>query len=116
MLSIRRKFEGKRIFCAIDRLESLKIVPLKYWLERFLKRCPEWIGKVVLIQVGIQAFERGDDYTWTENEVRLWYKNKQHLAGTIEFPGNESRRCDYSSRIALLSYRRYLSDTDSGRS
>jgi hypothetical protein len=35
MLSIRRKFEGKRIFCAIDRLESLKIVPLKYWLERF---------------------------------------------------------------------------------
>jgi trehalose 6-phosphate synthase/phosphatase len=68
--SIRRKFEGKRIFCAIDRLESLKGIPLKILgLERFLKRCPEWIGKVVLIQVGIQAFERGDDYVRTENEV-----------------------------------------------
>ena len=68
--SIRNRFYGKTIFCAIDRLESLKGVPLKMLgIERFLKRCPEWIGKIVLIQVGISAYERGEDYTKTKNEV-----------------------------------------------
>ena len=68
--TIRNQFRGKVIFCAIDRMESLKGIPLKLLgLERFLTRCPEWVGKIVLIQVGISAFERGDDYFRTKAEV-----------------------------------------------
>eukprot|EP00429_Kryptoperidinium_foliaceum_P113938 CAMPEP_0176308644 /NCGR_PEP_ID=MMETSP0121_2-20121125/64655_1 /TAXON_ID=160619 /ORGANISM="Kryptoperidinium foliaceum, Strain CCMP 1326" /LENGTH=77 /DNA_ID=CAMNT_0017650493 /DNA_START=48 /DNA_END=278 /DNA_ORIENTATION=+ len=68
--SIRSRFFGRTIFCAIDRLESLKGIPLKLLaVERFLRRCPEWVGKVVLIQIGISAHERGDDYKRTRNEV-----------------------------------------------
>ena len=57
-MQIRNQFSGKVIFGAIDRLESLKGIPLKLvGLQRFLHRCPEWVGKIVLIQVGISAFE-----------------------------------------------------------
>lgn len=102
--SIRRKFEGKRIFCAIDRLESLKGIPLKMLgLERFLKRCPEWIGKVVLIQVGIQAFERGDDYLRTEREVAaLVQKINNVWPGTIEFQSCNESEMRLQQRMALL--------------
>jgi trehalose 6-phosphate synthase/phosphatase len=102
--SIRRKFEGKRIFCAIDRLESLKGIPLKILgLERFLKRCPEWIGKVMLIQVGIQAFERGDDYVRTENEVSALVQKINNIwPGTIEFQVCNESEMRLQQRMALL--------------
>jgi len=102
--SIRRKFEGKRIFCAIDRLESLKGIPLKMLgLERFLNRCPEWVGKVVLIQVGIQAFERGDDYVRTQNEVTaLVHRINNIWPGTIEFQVCNETEMRLQQRMALL--------------
>ena len=85
--SIRDRMQGKHIFCSIDRLESLKGIPLKLLgLERFLRRCPEWIGNVVLYQVGISAFERGEDYTLTKNEVvKLTDKINREWPGTVVF-------------------------------
>lgn len=51
-------------------MESLKGIPLKLLgLERFLQRCPEWVDRIVLVQVGISAVERGDDYVRTKSEV-----------------------------------------------
>ena len=101
---IRSQFQGKVIFAAIDRLESLKGIPLKLIaLERFLQRCPEWAGKIVLIQVGISAFERGDDYTATRNEViAMVTKINERWPNTIQFQECAESEMRLQQRMALL--------------
>jgi trehalose 6-phosphate synthase/phosphatase len=102
--SIRHQFHGKVIFCAIDRLESLKGIPLKMLgLERFLRRCPEWVGKIVLIQVGISAFERGDDYVKTKKEVfELVTRLNNIWPGTVHFQECSESEMRLQQRMALL--------------
>jgi trehalose-6-phosphate synthase len=102
--SIRNQFMGKIIFAAVDRLESLKGIPLKLLgLERFLQRCPEWAGKIVVIQVGISAFERGDDYTKTRNEVLSMVENiNQRWPGTVQFQECAESEMRLQQRMALL--------------
>lgn len=102
--SIRSQFTGKIIFCAIDRLESLKGIPLKMLgLERFLLRCPQYVGKVVLIQVGISAYERGDDYFKTKNEVLGLAANINKLwPGTVHFQEFSESQMRLEHRMALL--------------
>ena len=103
-LSIQNQFKGKIIFCAIDRLESLKGIPLKMLgLERFLRRCPEWVGKIALIQVGISAFERGDDYIKTRGEiVKMVEKINQVWPGTVQFEECSENKMRLQQRMALL--------------
>jgi trehalose 6-phosphate synthase/phosphatase len=103
-LSIRNQFGGKVIFCAIDRLESLKGIPLKLLgLDRFLRRCPEWVGKVVLIQVGISAFERGDDYLKTKKEVlAMVTKLNQTWPGVVQFQECRESEMRLQQRMALM--------------
>lgn len=102
--AIRNQFQGKHIWCAIDRLESLKGIPLKLLaLERFLKRCPEWIGKIVLVQVGISAFERGEDYHRTKHEVLQLVQNiNSAWPGTVQFQECRETEMKLHQRIALL--------------
>ena len=102
--AIRNRFQGKHIMCAIDRLESLKGIPLKLLaLERFLKRCPEWVGKIVLVQVGISAFERGDDYHRTKKEVLQLVQNINNAwPGTVQFQECRETEMKLHQRIALL--------------
>jgi glycosyltransferase involved in cell wall biosynthesis len=102
--SIRNRFFGKTIFCAVDRLESLKGIPLKLLgLERFLRRCPEWVGKLVLIQIGISAYERGDDYVKTKKEVvEMTNRINQIWPGTIEFQECAESEMRLQQRMALL--------------
>ena len=101
---IRRRVEGKHVCCAIDRLESLKGIPLKLLgLERFLARCPEWVGKIVLVQIGISAFERGDDYFRTKREVqRLVDKINSQWPETVQFQECTETEMGLQQRIALL--------------
>jgi len=101
---IRARHPGKTIFCSIDRLESLKGIPLKILaMERFLKRCPEWIGKIVLIQVGITAWERGDDYIKTRNEVVEQVQRVNAMwPGTIRFQEAPDWRMRLQQRMALM--------------
>mmetsp|Transcript_43788 Transcript_43788/g.64314 ORF Transcript_43788/g.64314 Transcript_43788/m.64314 type:complete len:1235 (+) Transcript_43788:138-3842(+) len=101
---IQNQFKGKVIFCAIDRLESLKGTPLKMLgIERFLHRCPEWIGKIVLLQVGISAFERGDDYFKTKSEVLQMVENiNGRWPGTIQFQECAESDMTLQQRMALL--------------
>lgn len=103
-MSIQNQFSGKTIFCAIDRLESLKGIPLKFLgLERFLRRCPQFVGKIVLIQVGISAFERGDDYLKTKNEViSMVNKINGAFPGTVQFQECRESEMRLHQRIALL--------------
>lgn len=103
-LNIQKQFKDKIIFCAIDRLESLKGIPLKMLgIERFLLRCPEWIGKIVLIQVGISAFERGDDYVKTRNEIKeIVSKINKKWPGTVQFEECTEEKMRLQQRMALL--------------
>jgi len=101
---IRQKHPGKTIFCSIDRLESLKGIPLKFLaMERFLKRCPEWVGKIVLIQVGITAWERGDDYIKTRNEVVEQVRRINAIwPGTIQFQEAPDWKMRLQQRMAIM--------------
>jgi trehalose 6-phosphate synthase/phosphatase len=103
-MKIRAQFFGKIIFCAIDRLESLKGIPLKLLgVERFLNRCPEWVGKIVLVQVGISAFERGEDYVRTRTEVlALVNRVNQKWPGTVQFQECSESEMRLQQRMALL--------------
>lgn len=92
------------MFCAIDRLESLKGIPLKLLgLERFLQRCPQWVGKLVLIQVGISAFERPDDFAKTKQEV-IDMVNRLNASwpGTVHFQECAESEMRLQQRMALL--------------
>merc|ERR1719356_1835586 len=85
-------------------MESLKGIPLKLIaLERFLQRCPQWAGKIVLVQVGISAFERGDDYTKTRNEViSMVTKINGRWSGTVQFQECAESEMRLQQRMALL--------------
>lgn len=102
--SIRRRHQGKTIFCGIDRLESLKGIPLKLLgLERFLKRRPDWVGKIELVQIGISAFERGEDYVKTLNEVNSLVQNiNNQWPGTVQFQECQESEMRLQQRMALL--------------
>ena len=101
---IRDQFRGKVIFAAVDRLESLKGIPLKLLgLERFLQRCPEWADKIVVVQVGISAFERGEDYTTTRDEVLSMVENiNRRWPGTVQFQECAESEMRLQQRMALL--------------
>jgi trehalose 6-phosphate synthase/phosphatase len=92
------------MFCGIDRLESLKGIPLKLLgIERFLRRRPEWVGKLVLIQVGISAFERGEDYFRTKMETnKLVNKINSTWPGTVQFQECAESDMGLQQRMALL--------------
>jgi trehalose 6-phosphate synthase/phosphatase len=68
---IKAKYGGRKVVCGIDRLERLKGVPVKMVaIERFFRSHPEWIDKVVFIEIGVTASERGLDYMQTKELVR----------------------------------------------
>jgi len=102
--SIRKQHEGKVIFCAIDRIESLKGISLKLLgLQRFLERCPEWVNKIVLLQFGISAFERGDDYTRTKNELtRISAKINSTWPGTVRFVECKESEMRMHHRMSIM--------------
>ncbi|KAI9886578.1 MAG: Fe(2+) transporter [Watsoniomyces obsoletus] len=57
--ALERKFQGVKLMVGVDRLDYIKGVPQKlHALEVFLTEHPEWIGKLVLVQVAVPS--RGD--------------------------------------------------------
>ena len=57
--TLERKFQGVKLMVGVDRLDYIKGVPQKlHALEVFLTEHPEWIGKLVLVQVAVPS--RGD--------------------------------------------------------
>ena len=56
---LKEKFKGVKLMVGVDRLDYIKGVPQKlHALEVFLTDHPEWVGKVVLVQVAVPS--RGD--------------------------------------------------------
>merc|ERR1711871_640136 len=83
----KRRWPGKIIFAALDRLERLKGIPLKlFGIERFLECNPQWKGKLAFPIIGISAKERQDDYVQTLYDTKLLVDriNKRH--GTPDDP------------------------------
>lgn len=61
--ALKRKFEGVKLIVGVDRLDYIKGVPQKlHALEVFLTEHPEWIGKVVLVQVAVPSREDVEEY------------------------------------------------------
>jgi len=56
---LERKFDGVKVIIGVDRLDYIKGVQQKlHAFETFLERYPDWIGKVVLVQIAVPS--RGD--------------------------------------------------------
>jgi trehalose 6-phosphate synthase len=61
--TLERKFQGVKIMVGVDRLDYIKGVPQKlHALEVFLTEHPEWIGKLVLVQVAVPSRGDVEDY------------------------------------------------------
>lgn len=57
------KFKGVKLMVGVDRLDYIKGVPQKlHALEVFLTDHPEWIGKVVLVQVAVPSRQDVEEY------------------------------------------------------
>lgn len=52
----KQQFNGRKVLIGIDRLDYIKGIYNKLLgLERFLEQHPEWVGKVVLVQVAVPS-------------------------------------------------------------
>lgn len=61
--TLERRFEGVKIIVGVDRLDYIKGVPQKlHGLEQFLTDHPEWVGKVVLVQVAVPSRQDVEEY------------------------------------------------------
>jgi trehalose 6-phosphate synthase len=60
---LERKFEGIKLMVGVDRLDYIKGLPQKlHAFEIFLNHNPEWIGKVVLVQVAVPSRQDVEEY------------------------------------------------------
>ena len=61
--TLERKFQGVKLMVGVDRLDYIKGVPQKlHALEVFLTEHPEWVGKVVLVQVAVPSRQDVEEY------------------------------------------------------
>ena len=61
--ALEEKFQGVKLIVGVDRLDYIKGVPQKlHALEVFLTEHPEWVGKVVLVQVAIPSRQDVEEY------------------------------------------------------
>lgn len=60
---LEQKFQGIKLMVGVDRLDYIKGVPQKlHAFETFLSEHPEWIGKVVLVQVAVPSRQDVEEY------------------------------------------------------
>ncbi|WFD29320.1 hypothetical protein MSPP1_000329 [Malassezia sp. CBS 17886] len=75
--ALERRFEGVKIIVGVDRLDYIKGMPQKLQgVETFLEEHPEWIGKVVLVQIAVPSRQDVEEYqnlraTVNENVGRI---------------------------------------------
>lgn len=70
LTELKQRFNCCKILLGVDRLDYTKGIPERLRAyRRFLQDCPEWRGKVVLIQVAVPSRERVPKYTRLRKEV-----------------------------------------------
>ncbi|KAI1324218.1 glycosyltransferase family 20 protein [Xylariaceae sp. FL0255] len=84
--TLTRKFEGVKLIVGVDRLDYIKGVPQKlHALEVFLTEHPEWIGKVVLVQVAVPSRQDVEEYQNLRATVNELVGRINGKFGTFEF-------------------------------
>lgn len=83
---LERRFKDVKVIVGVDRLDYIKGVPQKLLgLENFLSEHPEWIGKVVLVQVAVPSREDVEEYQSLRAAVNELVGRINGRFGTIEF-------------------------------
>jgi trehalose 6-phosphate synthase len=84
--ALKKKFEDVKIIVGVDRLDYIKGVPQKlHALEVFLTDHPEWIGRVVLVQVAVPSRQDVEEYQNLRSTVNELVGRINGKFGTIEF-------------------------------
>ncbi|QSS51129.1 alpha,alpha-trehalose-phosphate synthase [Histoplasma capsulatum var. duboisii H88] len=84
--ALEQKFQGVKLMVGVDRLDYIKGVPQKlHALEVFLTDHPEWIGKVVLVQVAVPSRQDVEEYQNLRAVVNELVGRINGKFGTVEF-------------------------------
>ncbi|KAK4684050.1 hypothetical protein P7C73_g6155, partial [Tremellales sp. Uapishka_1] len=84
--TLENRFEGCKVIVGVDRLDYIKGVPQKlHALEVFLTQHPEWIGKVVLVQLAIPSRQDVEEYQNLRACVNELVGRINGRFGTVEF-------------------------------
>ncbi|WPK23120.1 hypothetical protein PUMCH_000345 [Australozyma saopauloensis] len=83
---LKNKFKDVKIIVGVDRLDYIKGVPQKlHAFEVFLTENPEWIGKVVLVQVAVPSRGDVEEYQNLRATVNELVGRINGKFGTVEF-------------------------------
>ncbi|KIH93906.1 alpha,alpha-trehalose-phosphate synthase (UDP-forming) [Sporothrix brasiliensis 5110] len=83
---LEKKFAGVSVVVGVDRLDYIKGMPQKlHSFELFLTEHPEWVGKIVLVQVAVPSRQDVDEYRdlWKETNELVGRINGKF--GTVEY-------------------------------
>ncbi|KAL0246595.1 hypothetical protein GEMRC1_007807 [Eukaryota sp. GEM-RC1] len=83
---LKEKHKDLLVICGVDRLDYIKGVPFKLQAYRlFLEKYPEFLGKVVLIQVGVPTREKVVKYQELMTETNRLVGEISGQFGTLEY-------------------------------
>lgn len=83
---LKDTFKDCKIIVGVDRLDYVKGVPHKlHAMEVFLNEHPEWIGKVVLVQVAVPSRGDVEEYQYLRAVVNELVGRINGQFGTVEF-------------------------------
>ncbi|KAF8640315.1 hypothetical protein AX16_010210 [Volvariella volvacea WC 439] len=83
---MEQRFGDVKVIVGVDRLDYIKGVPQKlHALELFLTQHPEWIGKVVLVQLAVPSRQDVEEYQNLRSTVNELVGRINGRFGTVEF-------------------------------
>lgn len=83
---LEQRFAGVKLIVGVDRLDYIKGVPQKlHALELFLSQHPEWIGKVVLVQLAVPSRQDVEEYQNLRSTVNELVGRINGRFGTVDF-------------------------------
>ncbi|KAI9174764.1 hypothetical protein LWI28_022412 [Acer negundo] len=84
---ISEQFKGKKVILGVDDMDIFKGISLKLLaMEELLQQYPQWLGKLVLVQIVNPARSTGKD---VEEEKRETYTTAERVNEKFGFPGYE---------------------------
>ncbi|OMH82072.1 Alpha,alpha-trehalose-phosphate synthase [UDP-forming] A [Zancudomyces culisetae] len=102
----KRQFEGKQVIVGVDRLDYIKGVPQKFLAyENFLETHPEYVGKVVLVQVAVPSRGVVEEYQQLVVTVNELVGSINGKYGTVEYTPIHflHKSIDLSELVALYT-------------
>lgn len=67
---LKQRFAGRKVMLGVDRLDMIKGIPQKILaFEKFLEENPEWIDKVVLLQIAVPTRTDVPEYQKLTSQV-----------------------------------------------